>query len=68
MEKYTQNLLNQFNTENFLSEKMAAIPQDKMNSLITSSLHTELRSIPPCIAAVGFITGLIQMVLFWWLY
>jgi uncharacterized membrane protein YheB (UPF0754 family) len=68
MEKYTQNLVNRFNTENFIGEKMAAIPRHKINSLVTPSLHTELRIIPPCIAAVGFITGLIQMVLFWWLY
>ena len=63
MKKYAANLKTELNLEQIITQKVAAFPADKLEAMMYEGLSKEIRSIKMIGAAIGFIIGVIQVLI-----
>ncbi len=63
IEKYVQDIERELNIEEIVRKKVAGLPPDKLESMLNSILKKEFRFIEWIGGVIGFIIGILQIVL-----
>jgi uncharacterized membrane protein YheB (UPF0754 family) len=63
LKNYAGNLKSELNIEKMITEKIAAFPMDKLESIFNDQLSKEMNAIRMIGALSGFVIGIIQILL-----
>ncbi len=67
MGNYIHNLEEQLDLKKLVTEKLAGFPPRKLEHIFKSAMSKELRMLPLAGAILGFVMGLVQLAILYWL-